>query len=654
MKIFKNYTGSAFLNNALQTIEVLGDLNEVCEIKTDTLLNLYEKHKIWELFKRMKSYSMLFSRNGPLLNDKDFGDKIFKGIIEHTLNNFEEKGQYQCEISGLWFDTPFSKIYENVLHEIKYPIKKIDGKDKTINRCWFPLTGALGSDAQALPQATFEIKIHPICLVIIQFLPFSALLYKGGILLIDSIDFEFSKDYIHDNVKRVLQEIEITATNKSVENIRDFSQGDYILKALKIYSDKNNNYDGYSDLNLWSFSNSGTGASCYIDRIPNKIFKTLFGFYKTSKTQNDLVQILTSSMSNYFLQHLFEEKDFWGLYPRKIKNNIMEGVGVPFYDAYQTAIGNAQFLEYAKYIAYLIEKDDEKSNADSKLLEKSDAYKETEYNTLFYSVLLRATQNEEWSLTNHLEILDKTDSELINAWTYGIYKMTHYYYQKKAFLENCPASKTTDLTPVIFTIINLIEIDKERERSIKRLQHSQDYETFNINRVFVRNSESINLSDVLKYTYKDYHPNRRGLNKLLRLYYAQPIANNEFDEGCFEKLDKVDNSQFKVYQNFVEAFQTYYLEKYHQDTLKYEKNILKSFPTKTTYYKSWIYDVLNNMNKFYKSNTFFNKQLLETFGQELFYSPNGEYNLNFSRFVIQFLLNQHFRKTFLTTKTVTI
>lgn len=650
MRIFKSYTGSAFLNNALQTIEVLADIDEVSEVTTDTLLELYEKHKIWELFKRMKSYSMLFSRNGPLLNDKEFGDEIFKGIIEHTLKNFENEGKYQCEISGLRFETSFSEIYEKVLYEIKYPVKKIKGKDKTINRCWFPLTGALGSDAQALPQATFEIKIHPICLVIIQFLPFSAMLYKGGILLIDSIDFEFSKDYINDNVKRVLQEIEITAANKLVENIRDFSKGDYILKALKIYSDKNNNYDGYSDLNLWSFSNSGTGASCYIDRIPNKIFKTLFNFYTTSRTQNDLVQILTGSMSNYFLEHLFEEKDFWGLYPRKVKNKLLDGIGVPFYDAYQIAIGNAQYLNYAKYIAYLIDKDDEKSNSVSKLLEKSDAYKEAEYNTLFYSILLRATENEEWSLSHHLEILDKTDSELINAWTYGIYKMTHYYYQKKVFSENCPEFKSSNLTPVISTIIHLIETDTERNRSIKRLQNSQDYETFNINRVFVRNSENISLSDIIKYTYSDYRPKRRGLNKLLRLYYAQPIANNEFNISYFSKFNKENNCEFKLYQEFVEVFQTYYLEKYNQDLSKYKSYIQKSFPSKTVHYIRWVFDVLNNINEFYKNDSLFNKQQLTSFEEELFYSPNGEYNLNFSRFVVQFLLNQNFIKTFLTKK----
>lgn len=642
MKIFKTYTGSAFLNNALQTIEVLGNLDEVYEITTDTLLKLYERHKIWELFKRMKSYSMLFSRNGPLLNDKDFGNKIFRGIIECSLKNFETDGQYQCEISGLRFNTSFSDIYEKVLHDIKYPIKKIQGKDKTINRCWFPLTGALGSDAQALPQATFEIKIHPICLVIIQFLPFSALLYKGGILLIDSIDSEFSKDYISDNVKRVLQEIEITPANKSVENIRDFGQGDYILKALKIYSDKKNNYDGYSDLNLWSFSNSGTGASCSIDRVPNSVFKTLFKFYTSSQTQNDLVKILTSSMTNSFLECLFEKKDFWGLYPRKVKSQVLEGVGVPFFDAYQTAIGNAQKLNYAKYIAYLIQKDDKITKTEIKTLEKSDAYKEAEYNILVYAVLLRAAQNGEWTLKNHLEILDKNDSDLIHARTYSIYKTVHFYYQKEAFSNKCPIPITTDLTPIISTVIQLIENDKESEKNIRRLQNAQDYGSFNINQIFIRNSEKIHLSDIVNYTYRDYHPNRKGLNKLLRLYFAQSYKDNDFDDKFYAYFQLSTNKEFQVYQNFISDFQNYYLEKYNLDYSKYKKQ----FPRTATHFKMWVLDVVKNMQDYYREqDKNYDITKLQSYEEDLFYAPNGEYNLGFSRFVIQFLFNQQFSKT---------
>lgn len=640
--IFKNYTGNPFLNNALQTIEALDGLNQVSDITTKILLDIYNKYKIWDLFKRMKSYSMLFSRNGPLLNDKDFGDNIFKGIIEYTLENFENEGQYQCEISGLRFNTPFSMIYEKVLYNIEYPVTKIRGKDKTINRCWFPLTGALGSDAQALPQAKFEIMIHPICMVVIQFLPFSSLLYKGGILLIDSIDFDFTKDYIDDNVKRVLQRIEITPANKSVENIRDFAKGDYILKALKIYSDKKNNYDGNSDLNLWCFTNSGTGASCYIDRIPNQLFKTIFEFYIKSKTQKDLIRFLKSNLTDSFLDSLIEKRDFWGLYPRKVKNKATEGVGVPFYDAYQTAIGKDQQLLYAKYIAYLINEDQVKSKSDLKLLENFDSYKESEYNNMIYSILLRATQNGKWSLYNHLEILDQTNDKIIKDWNYGIHKAIQFYYHKKAFEKTCPIPKPTKLTPIISTIIHLIEKDKDKDKNIKRLQHTQDYQTFNINGAFNRNSSKIHLSNILEYTYKDYRPNRKGLNRLLHIFYSQPSHDYHYEDNFIKIFNDESNVEQNVYEKFVKVFQSYYLEKYNNDTAKYKQHILKSFPKKATNYRIWILDIINKMEQFYKHKPNFNKQQLKYFEENLFYSPDGEFNLTFSRFAVQFLLNQQF------------
>lgn len=663
--IFKNYTGSPFINNALQTIEVLAELDEVSEITTDTLMELYEKYKIWQLFTRpMKSYSMLFTRNGPLFNDKNFGDKIFKGIIERTLNNFETEGKYQCEISGLRFETPFSKIYEKTLYEIKYPVKKIKGKDKTINRCWFPLTGALGSDAQALPQAKFDIQIHPICLVIIQFLPFSALLYKGRVLLLDTVNFEFSKDFISESVERVLQEIEVTKRDKPILNIKDFSQGDYILKAIRIYDEKNMDYESYTDLNLWSYTNSGTGASCEIDRIPNKTFKTLYEIYRTStKCQEDLKNILQKSSAR-FLEYLTEGKDYYGLYPRKVQIKKgkksetvkLEGVSVEFFEAYHKAIGKDKFKDYAKYIAYLISIDKDLKDSEIKLLEKFEPYKEAEYNTLVYSVLLRAAKEGKWSLQNHLEILDNTDSKVIKSWIYGIFKMVHFYYYKKSFLKECPTSKQTKLTPILATIIHLIEQDTESERSIKRLQDNQKYETFNINHIFIRNCEQLNLGSIVEYVYDGFRPRRNDLNKLLRLYFNQSNPNLGFKDEYFKSFESTQDNPFKIYQSFVELFQGYYLEKYNNDTSKYERHILKSFPKTSRNFRLWLNDVLEKMNAFSKGYLGIELDFsqLDNFEEGLFYAPNGEYNIGFSRFAIEFLLHKYFSKSFLNKEILTI
>ena len=653
MQIINNYTGNVLLNNSIQTIESLAELGHVSEITTGILQQLYRKHKLWQLFKRMNRYTMIFAKNGPLLNDKDFGEKIFKGIIEFTLKNFENKGKHQCEISGLRFDTSFADIYEKVLLEIDYPFEKIKKKDKTINRFWFPLLGSLGSDAQALPQAVFDIKIHPICLVVVQFLPFSALLYKGGVLLLGSVNFDFSKEFISENTRKVLEKIELNNSEK-IENIKNLSQGDYILQAINIYDQKNLDYESYTDLNLWSFSNSGTGASCEIDRIPNEVFKTLHQIYRTGiECQRDLKNILRNSYSDKFLECLIEGRDYYGLYPRKIKKDKTEGVSVAFFEAYQKAIHNDKLKDYAKYIAYLISEDKDLKTDEKNLLEKLEPHKESEYNTLVYGVLLRAAQNGKWSLQNHLEILNETDKKTIQPWISGIFKMVHFYFYKKSFSEECPIPEITKLTPILSTIIHLIKTDEKSDKSIERLKHQQDYKTFNINRIFIRQSQGLSLSSIVDLTYDEHYSRKNGLNRLLRLYFNQAEAALEFKEEYLssfngDNISEDDNSSlFKDYKLFAETYQTYYLEKYNQDIAKYKKHVLKSFPTTSIKFRTWVYDTLEKMKDFYKGDLNFDKSRLKSFEEELFYAPNGEFNLSFSRFAIEFLLNQYFSKSFI-------
>ena len=135
---------------------------------------------------------------------------------------------------------------------------------------------------------------------------------------------------------------------------------------------------------------------------------------------------------------------------------------------------------------------------------------------------------------------------------------------------------------------------------------------------------------------------------MLRLYFNQAETTLEFKEEYLSSFnggnisEDDDLSLFKDYKLFAETYQTYYLEKYNQDTAKYKKHVLKSFPTTSTKFRTWMYDTLEKMKNFYKGNLNFDKSKLKSFEEELFYAPNGEFNLSFSRFAIEFLLNQYF------------
>jgi len=652
--IFKNYTGSAFLNNALQTIEVLAEVENVSQITPNHLLELYQEKEIWKLFKRMKSYSMLFTRNGPLLNDKQFGGKIYKGLIEYILKNFESEGEKICEISGLKFQISFEDIYEKVLLEIGYPVKKIKGKDKTINRCWFPLIGALGSDAQALPQAKFDIQIHPICLVIIQFFPFSAVLYKGGILLFDSTNFEFSKDFIEENVERVSKEISLTAEGKSVENIKDFNKGMHLLKAMRLFSAKKDDYeDVYSDLNLWSFSNSGTGASCLIDRVPNQLFKQLLSLYYDTACREDLKKLISDKkLSNFFLEKLESGIDYWRLYPSK----KYEGVSVSFYEHYQKLINNDRLIPYAKYIAYLLKNDKELKKSEIKLLEKTDAYTSFDYGTMIFSILIRATENKKWTIHHHFEILDKPNVLPVLSNIYGVFKMIHFYYQQEVkYLSSTipsPTKKETKAAQVLQIIIPLIEkYEADRKVDIqKRLLNAQESKSYSLRSVFINGVTQLNLADIYSFYFKDFAQKGYGLNDLLRIYYSNPV-----DLSSSLKIEQSNElPDLSKYLNFALLYIDYYQAKYPtintNNIAKFQKHVLKSFPKNNSLFYYWLEEAKDNilfLQKEQKESSFTNyskEEIIQLF-ESIQYDEFGNKNLSFARFAIEFSLHKNYLLT---------
>src|SRR5690554_2344413 len=267
-KIFHTYTGNAMINNALMTIEALAGLKDVSEITPSLLKNLYDKVDLKNLNKRLKSYTMVFSLNNPLVNPakkaNNAGEITYHNLLTAIMNDFESEGERICEISGLRFNKTFEEFYKEELDrqkavlvkeskdeiQLKKELKNIDNTDTSLNRTWFPLTGSLGSDAQALPQAKFTLEIHPICIPILQFLPSSAILYKGGILLIDSSNFELAKSKIAEHAKILKEIIENTSVKKQVDNFKDFHKGDHLIKILDILAKKEEMNETYSDLNL--------------------------------------------------------------------------------------------------------------------------------------------------------------------------------------------------------------------------------------------------------------------------------------------------------------------------------------------------------------------------------------------------------------------
>lgn len=629
--LFNSYTGNPFLDNALYTLEALGGCN-IEEINTEKLKKLfldpYQKghQSLMQLNKRLKSYTMLFTKNGPLHNDKEFGERIYNSLMLGIIEDFENEGQNVCELSGLRFDKNFEYYYQTALQKIGYPNDKIKGKDKTINRCWFPLIGGLGSDAQALPQAKRAIQIHPIWVVIMQFLPLSSVIYKGGVLLVDSSNNEFSREMIENNFNKVKELANTLSIGSQIENVK-FGKGYYLVTALDSLL-KLKREDKYSDLNLWSFSNSGTGASCSIDRVSNDLLSKLMLFYKDGVCRKKFLEIInepknTSDESYSFLSCVRDNNDWGGLYP----SGKYFGVELPFLIMYYELTGKKSKLDYAKNIAFLIHSDTLKPKSFLKYLENTDAHKEKDYRADVYSVLVRATQNGNWSLAHQIGILDSNDVIPVKNYFFQLYKLIHYCYLNKEFLDHLePKNNNSRVDDYCKWLISLIDNDRNSNKIVETLTNKQQYQGVTYSEVFLRNIDKIILSDVITIFFEQFswQPIRIGMNELMRIYYSQPLETRESFE--FKKLETEDlesNSEsLKNIRKFKEEYKEFYPRNFYSQAI--------SIPNDNKKFINWLSDILTKHQERAKSEK-------EWEIEDFIYSPNGEKRFSFAKFAMKFI-----------------
>lgn len=655
--IFKTYTGSAILNNALMTIESLANLESVSKITPTLLKDLYQKSELKEINKRLKNYTMLFTRNGPLHNDKRNGEKIYDILFSIIISEFESVGERTCEVSGLRFDMTFQQAYEKALKSVGLTEKVIKRRDTNIGRTWFPLIGGLGSDAQALPQAKFMIDIHPICIAILQFLPLSSLLYKGGVLLIDSSNFQLAKRMVAENTKTLSERIESVSATEMIENVRDLSKGDYLIRVLGILTEKEEMEESYSDLNLWSFSNSGTGASCEIDRVPNSLINKLKILKKNPKTSFELKSILSNhQISRSFIESLEDNKDWYLLYPavfgsgkKKVEH---KGYSEEFLETYYSIIEHKVSIDYAKYIVGLIiqfETVDFK-----KLLLKTDAWNSPEFKIELFKIFVKASENNLWNLNHHISILDDNEQLPVKNQFYKLHRLIHFYYQKNVFIDELPFLESlnnleNNTIKAVKWVIKNIEKDEKSDRIIAELINPNQSSKVTLNKMFFRAIEKneIKLEDIIKIFYtEEYKQSKFGMNELLRLYFSQKSQEDfKIETSYFENEDKeLIGSWIENINSFIEDYFNYYSDKYsHRETgekpLKKYSKFVDSLIFERSRFSILLNEMILNTNSFLIDNKLADKEKWRI--EDVLINPLGINDYLLGSFAFKFLIKQH-------------
>ncbi|MBC9932180.1 hypothetical protein [Chitinophaga qingshengii] len=644
--IFHSYTGNALLNASLMTVEAMAQLRDVTGITPAVLLRLYEEKKLPAVNRRLKNYSMLFTINGPLYYPDD--GEVYDALFREIVRSVEYEGSQVCELSGLRFNRSFEEVYLAALERIGVSEKEIAGRDLSVNRVWIPLIGSLGSDAQALPQAKYMVKVHPVCIALLQFLPFSSLLYRGGILLMDSSDFQLARTYVAMNYQEMTARIEQISTAEEVPNV-SYSKGHYMAEILKLLEEKEKASDIYADLNLWSFSNSGTGASCQIDRVPCSLLRRLYQL-NAVQIRRELEKILrTEAINRSFLEAL-EDNQEWGLlYPNVFgvgkKQVNHKGVSIAFFETYMRIVGDDAMLPYARYIASLIR--EFKSNSFETYLNKTDAWRQKDYRSDLQAVLIKATQAGRWSLAHHLQLPGLQEMP-IKGISYSMYRCIHFYYQQGVRRERMPPIPEGNTSPVSMVcnwLIGLIQQDELSYRIIADLSDPQRYMQVGYNKLLCRAFERPEvcvehvyyvLTDPRKYTFV-----KAALNDLLRIFFNQPIQET-FPVSTLPLPENYPPLPVRKWlqqiADFAADYQAYFYDVYsHPETdalplNKYLRTVM-SIPLESSPFMYTFYEMTGRTNDWLKNDGHNRK-----WSVDLLYSPEGDFSVLFAAVALKLSL----------------
>ena len=478
--------------------------------------------------------------------------------------------------------------------------------------------------------------------MLLQFLPLSAFIYKKGILLIDSTALEFSEDFVEENVTIIVDKAkEVISTGAPIENMKGSFKGHFVLQALKVF-DKVKVDCGNAEVNLWSFSNSGAGANCSIDRIPNDLLKRLSKLRNLHRGETENI-LSNPTISSAFIECLSDKKEWYGLYPSK----NYDGVSTDFFESYWMVIGRDKQTEMAKYIAGLIAK--YKESKDENILSKSDAYdvKKYDYVSLINRVLWRATVEGEWTMMHQLAILDNPEMIPISYKSYSIYKIVHFYYIKQVISNVLPSLEMVRSNAYLLCLklINLINdaSDYRRNKVINRIlefrygEENNNVDPSVFDELFIEDSQNEDINSIYPLIYTiSGKKNIYGLCALLRLYYKSPtLVKLNQDENHVPEVE-MDKDNRKWLDN-INKFASQYIDYRMQNVSEASKipellnKINRSVPRNNMHEQlNWFNIILQRMNE---NGITWNEY-------DLIYNPSGNFALKTFIFAFRMKLNE--------------
>jgi hypothetical protein len=316
-------TGNPFVDTGLAVLAAKANLGRIEDLTLSVVKNVHgDGSEIARWNGSLASFTMIFTSNSlltnPAIKNADQRTTIYKLVLSNLLSGIGyENAPYRCESCGNPRSLNFSSFCERTLGGI-------EAKDQVrfIGRDWFPLSGSLGSDAQALPAASRAISLCSKCLFAVHYLPLGVMLLEGALAVFQSTSEVFWYELVRDIFQELQSRIQAGQyeTLGAKEGSRSFLDRLLALFERLWAAGRVGEIPLGTTLQVWRFTNSGQppkdGITCRIEEVPNPALAFL---WKAARHgfRSEIHDLIWSEKNKErsFLKCIVERRDYTGLYP---------------------------------------------------------------------------------------------------------------------------------------------------------------------------------------------------------------------------------------------------------------------------------------------------------------------------------------------------
>ncbi|MDI6766841.1 MAG: hypothetical protein QME52_08475 [Bacteroidota bacterium] len=266
--------------------------------------------------------------------------KIFvETLLEDVLTSKYASNQL-CEITALPATTALKEVSTRMLNKLELTEsekRKMKGKEYQIGREWFPLAGSLGNDAQALPAGSRSPHISSLAVLMAQLLPLGVLAISRNVngkmksylvclqFNVPEVNVLIVKSIYDKVIARVdfaseKNKLKTIGTEKGSKSVALFLLDKFReLKDAQEFHKINNLH-----LNVWMFSNFGTGADCDYFEVPNPSLRFLQAAAQNyfDELKGMLIREIQTKNRYSLLDAIERKADYEPLYPYRGSKDI--------------------------------------------------------------------------------------------------------------------------------------------------------------------------------------------------------------------------------------------------------------------------------------------------------------------------------------------